>query len=441
MNVGMNTYKSLFNNNSYKRLRIKFIIFISVSFSFLLGCLDVPGSSSSIEFGTSVSVSGDTIVVGAPLDDDNKKGDTGKLDFNSGSVYIFQDQNEGSSTKRFVAKLIANDFKSNSLFGHTVEIDNNTIVTAIADTTNQGKSTNGSFYILQREISGSSDWAQVAKRKPSKVKKGDLFGDSVDIDGNTVVAGAWGDTTKNGIESGSIYIFQRKSEGSNKFVKKANLLASDGEAGDNFGEAVAINGSTIVVGARGNDGIANNNRVSVYIFEASIDSRTGWVESSKLQASDGESGDNFGEAVAISGDTIVIGASTDNNNGISTGSCYIFQRDANGSLGWVEVVKLVPPDVNISAAFGEAVAISGDTVVISDQSSAYVFERNFGGLNNWGLVNKLVTSDGFNIGSSVSVSDNTIVVGASAINAVYVFEKDSGGTGEWLEAQILTPPI
>lgn len=174
------------------------------------------------------------------------------------------------------------------------------------------------------------------------------------------------------------------------------------------------------------------------------------VETLKLSPSDPIAGSEFGSDVAISGDTIVVGAA---GTEFQHGAAYIFRRNHGGGNQWGEVVKLIPSDSMPADRFGWSVAISGDIAVVSSLYSddgtdrigaAYVFERNYGGLNHWGEVLKITASHGDvtdNFGYSVSISGNTIAIGAplhESNGAVYVYERSYGGTNNWGEVTKLT---
>ncbi len=233
----------------------------------------------------------------------------------------------------------------------------------------------------------------------------------------------------------------------------AKLTASDGAAGDNFGQSVSINGDTVVVGARFDDVGANNNQGSAYIFERNQGGLDNWGMVVKLTSSDGEAGDHFGEAVYFSGDTIAVGASyEDSGVTYSQGAVYIFERNQGGPNNWGEIVKVLASDGLNEDYFGSAVSIDGDTLVVGsprddiggqvDQGSAYIYERNQGGPDNWGEVTKLTILDGLGndqLGNSVSISNDTLAVGVYCddigINtnqgSVCIFERNQGGSDNW----------
>jgi hypothetical protein len=203
---------------------------------------------------------------------------------------------------------------------------------------------------------------------------------SVAVDGDTIVVGAsLDDANDNGVRSGSGYVFTRSGT---VWAKQEQLTASDGDSNDSFGVSVAVDGDTIVIGAALND--ANDNGAdsgSAYVF-----TRNGvvWSQQGKLTASDGASDDSFGVSVAVDGDTIVVGASLDdaNDNGVRSGSGYVFTR--SGTV-WAKQEQLVASDGASEDFFGRSVAVSGDTIVIAapydddngfDSGSVYIYSTN-----------------------------------------------------------------
>jgi hypothetical protein len=160
------------------------------------------------------------------------------------------------------------------------------------------------------------------------------------------------------------------------------------------------------------------------VFDRHQGGADNWGQVAKLVASDGAVGDSFGRSVAISEDIVVVGAYNDDDKGISSGSAYVFERNQGGADHWGQVVKLTASDGVADASFGRSVAISGDTVIVgalfdddngTKSGSAYVFERNQGGADHWGQAAKLTASDGAaddHFGRSVAISEDTIVAGA-----------------------------
>ena len=252
-------------------------------------------------------------------------------------------------------------------------------------------------------------------------------------------------------------------------IEDARLVASDGEAGDAFGFSVAVSGETVVVGAFADDIGANTDQGSAYVF---VRPAGGWAgalaENAKLIASDGVAFEDFGISVAVSGDTVVVGALIGNvgdDNG--QGSAYVFVKPAGGWAGLpTQAAKLTASDGTPFDFFGDSVAVSGDTVVVNapfgdvgqnrEQGSAYVFVKPAGGWAGQPQENaKLVASDGaandfsFSLGfdESVAVSGDTVVVGAAGHDvgtntdqgSAYVFVKPVGGwAGTLTESAKLT---
>ena len=146
---------------------------------------------------------------------------------------------------------------------------------------------------------------------------------------------------------------------SSTVTETQKITASDAAADDHFGVSVAISGDTAVVGANfDDDGFDNSG--SAYVFVQ--DGNGNWTQESKLTAMDAAMDDNFGISVAISGDTAVVGANFDDGGGIDSGAAYVFERDGMGV--WAEMAKLTASDAAADDDFASSVAISGDTIVV-----------------------------------------------------------------------------
>jgi len=308
-------------------------------------------------FGFSVALSGDTAVIGAPNDDDRGS--------NSGSAYIFT---RNGSTWSQQAKLIADDGATDDSFGESIALSGDTVVIGMYRDDDRG-SNSGSAYIFTRN---GSTWSQQAKLIADDGATNDWFAGSIALSGDTVVIGVRGDDDR-GSNSGSAYIFTRNGS---TWSQQAKVTADDGAASDFFGISVALSGDTAVIGAYGDDDRAGSSG-SAYIF-----TRNGstWSQQAKVTADDGAANDFFGYSVTLSGDTAVIGAYQDDDRGLESGSAYIFTR--NGST-WSQQAKLTADDGAASDYFGNPVALSGNTVVIGmrgdddlglESGSAYIFQ-------------------------------------------------------------------
>ena len=349
----------------------------------------------SDEFGASVSIFGDYLIVGADADDDRGNA--------SGSAYIFK--RDGLNWIQQV-KLRASDGAAGDFFGASVSISGDyAIVGADWDDDNGDRS--GSAYIFERNASG---WTQRAKLRANDGAAEDRFGRSVSISGDYVIVGAWFEDNSKGSSAGSAYIFKR---GGSSWTQQAKLIASDGAAGDHFGFSVSIFNEYVIIGASDDDDNGQNSG-SAYIFNR--DGAT-WTEQVKLTASDGAAEDQYGYA-SITDNYAIVGALWDDDNGDRSGSAYMYKR--NGST-WIEQVKLTANDGTAEAWFGSSVSISGDFAIIGarqndengeNSGSAYIFKRNGA---NWVEQAKLTASDGTaedELGWSVSIVGDYTVVSA-----------------------------
>jgi len=355
-------------------------------------------------FGESVSISGDTAIIGATGDDD--KGD------GSGSAYIFVRAGDGIWKQQ--AKLTPADGAAGDIFGFDVSISGDTALIGAMRDDDKGDGS-GSAYIFVR--SGDGIWTQQAKLTAADGAGGDRFGTSVSISGDTAIIGASEDDDKSE-DSGSAYVFVRAADGTWK--QQAKLTPADGAAEDNFGESVFLSGDTAVIGAPDDDDKGKYSG-SAYIFVRAGDGI--WKQQAKLTAADGAAEDNFGVVVSLSGDTALIGAWEDRDNkGCYFGSVYVFVRAGDGT--WKQEAKLTAPapDGDVANQFGRSVSLSGDTAVIGleealfcrGSQAAYIFIR--AGDGTWQQQIKLTAPDcgkhADDFGTSVSLSGDTLFVGA-----------------------------
>jgi hypothetical protein len=268
------------------------------------------------------------------------------------------------------------------------------------------------------------------------------FGYSVAISGDVAIVGA-----QNAGGTGAAYIFERNQGGANNWGQVKKVTASDGAESDFFGSAVSISGQTAIIGALAKNGTGSDSGAA-YIFERNQGGMNNWGEMKKLTASDATPVDLFGVSVGISGDTAIIGATGDDDKGDASGAAYVFERNHGGNNNWGEVKKLTASDGAISDQFGFIVSISGNMAVVGaplndsnsgNSGSAYVFERNQGGVNNWGEMKKLRATDGAahdSFGWSVSINGGNAIIGAylndengSDSGAAYIFS-NTGAVGD-----------
>ncbi|MFC2014605.1 hypothetical protein ACFLUP_01270 [Chloroflexota bacterium] len=207
-------------------------------------------------------------------------------------------------------------------------------------------------------------------------------------------------------DTGAAYVYVHGESG---WVEQTKLTASDGEPGDGFGYAVSVSANNIVVGAYGDDDYFG----AAYVFTRY---ENVWSEQAKLTDADGSPGDFFGISVAINKHTLVVGAHADDEGNYNTGSACVFRyhRDA-----WVQDAKLVASDADYKDQFGYSVVVDNDTVVVGANAekgdngitgSVYIYVRD---KNEWNEQAKLhADSTSWNFGVSVSISKDTLVVGS-----------------------------
>ncbi|KAA3600957.1 MAG: T9SS C-terminal target domain-containing protein [Calditrichaeota bacterium] len=270
------------------------------------------------KFGSSVSISGSFIAIGSKDNDTNGN--------NSGAVYIFE--KVGNSWVQN-SKITASDGSANDRFGNSVKIENDFLVVGASGNSDFGGNS-GSAYIF-RKI--GSSWIEEAKLLPNDGQLGAFFGNSVSISDSTVLVGAFRDF-KNGIPEGSAYIFQKSG---NIWSQEAKLEGADITDNDFFGSSVEIKNDLAFVGTYW--GKANGiHSGTVYIFEKSGNL---WNFESKLSASDGASLDHFGGSVAFDNGNLLVGAAYDDDNGMNSGSAYIY--DLNSVVSVNEGQNLFTP--------------------------------------------------------------------------------------------------
>jgi hypothetical protein len=316
--------------------------------------LTASDGNANDEFGVAVAISGDTIVVGA------WRATVGS-NFAQGAAYAFLRSGTVWSEQQ---KLTASDGGFLNQLGNYLGISGDTIVVGALNAFTAGAQ--GAAYVFVR--SGTT-WSQQQKLTSSDGQDLDQFG-SVAISGDTIVVGARGNPVVVRPQ-GAAYVFVRSGT---VWTQQQKLFASDGAQDDNFGVVTGIDGDTVVVGAWHRDA----NRGAAYVY---VRSGTTWTEQQKLLASDGMAGDLFGEWTAISGDTIVVGApaaAVGPNPGQGAG--YVFDRSGTT---WTQEQKLSASDGAPGDSFGVSVAISGTTIVVGafqanvgpnmHQGSAYVF--------------------------------------------------------------------
>jgi hypothetical protein len=421
-------------------------------------------------FGSSVAIDGDTVVIGAPSEDGSGAGvdsPSNDLAADAGAAYVFV---RSGTIWTQQAYLKPSNTGAGDLFGRAVSISGDTVVvgansedgsgTGVDPLSDELAPNSGAVYVFVRI---GTTWSQQAYLKASNTGTGDYFGHSVSIQSNTVVVGAYLEDGSNvgvdplsdelALSAGAAYVFTRNGT---TWSHQAYLKASNPGGGDFFGYSVSIDNSTVVVGAYLEDGSSigvnpSDNDLAdgagaAYVF---VCSGTTWSQQAYLKASNTDAGDGFGISVSVSSNTVVVGANSEdgsgtgvnaanNNSASSAGAAYVFVR--SGTV-WSQQAYLKASNTGSTDYFGRSVSVNGNTIAVgaysesgsgtgvnpgsnelaADAGAAYVFVRSGTVWSQQAYLKAHNTGASDFFGFAVAVSDNTVVVGASA--------EDGGGTG------------
>lgn len=360
--------------------------------------LKASNTDSDDDFGASVAIDGDTIVVGAYSEDSGARTINGNQRDNSsrsaGAAYVFVRRNSKWQQEAYLKPL---NTDASDLFGFSVAVSADTVVVGARSEASASRGVNGdSFNNSLRDpgaayvfVRKGSTWTQQAYLKASNPGYKDYFGHSVSVSGNTVVVGAPGeDSNATGVNgrqsndatnrSGAAYVFLRIGS---TWGQEAYLKSSNNGAIDEFGNTVLVSRDTVVVGAKLEDsnakGIGGNqtndyarDSGAVYVF---VRAPNTWTQQAYIKASNTDLDDWFGEFLAMSGDTLIVGAvnedsdarginGNDGNNALlGSGAAYVFVR--TGST-WIQQVYLKSSNSDYEDHFGSSVGVSGATVVV-----------------------------------------------------------------------------
>ncbi|MBN1432570.1 MAG: PGF-pre-PGF domain-containing protein [Methanomicrobiaceae archaeon] len=381
--------------------------------------LNATEKSADSNFGSSVSISGDYAIIGAPYADPNGLS-------NAGEAYIFYSNQGGDNNWGEVAVLRASDRSVDSFFGCSVSISGDYAVSGAYHADPGGLSSAGQAYVFYRNQGGENNWGEIATLNASDKSPVSQFGYSVSISGDEIIAGArYADP--DGLScAGQAYIFSRNHGGENNWGEVAILNASDKSANSLFGYSVSISGDNAIIGTPAADPGGLSSAGQAYTFSRNHGGENNWGEVAILNASDKSADSSFGNSVSIFGDNAIIGAYCADPAGlVNAGQAYIFSRNHGGENNWGEITILNASDKSSNSYFGNSVsiyennAISGahcfDSGGIADSGQAYVFYKNQGGDGNWGEIGILNASDaaaGALFGSSISLSGDYLLAGA-----------------------------
>ena len=322
------------------------------------------------KFGNSVAIDGDTLLIGA-------KGEQ--------AAYVFRTSDGGTTYDQVTRLSVGNNFDrwgSSDNFAQSVAIEGDIIAIGAngLDACASDRCRNLGRVFIFRSSDGGATYPYQSYLNPTGADgqtSWNNFGNALAIQGDLLVIGSFADSGATGTLAGAALIW-RTTNGGASYGQRRKLTSSDLAYGDAFGCSVAIDGTTVVVGANGNDDDGTNSG-SAYVYRTDDD----WATHTeiKLTASDAAAGDGFGRSVAINGDTIVVGASGDDDGGEDSGAAYVF-RTSDGGASYDQLAKLTAADATASDQFGYSVAFDGGKIVIgarndddggSSAGSVYVF--------------------------------------------------------------------
>ncbi len=314
------------------------------------------------------------------------------------------------------------------------------------DTLAVGAPSDGAVFIHERNQEGANHWGRVAIANNSTYL--DQTGSDVALSGDLLVA-AKDANPSFPLDLGAARIFERNRGGADFWGLVLTLTPSDPADARPFGSSVAISGDTVAVGAGTFSSVSPSFVGSVYIFERSQGGMDHWGQVRKVTLP-GLAGSAV--SVALQGDTLVVGTFRDDGLGTDAGAVYVFERNQGGTEQWGQVQKLTASDAAANHRFGASVEISGDTIVVGAPGivgvpgprAAYIFERGQGA---WSEARKLSAPDGNALfGLAVAIDGDVVVVNAAIVNgspgsSAYVFRRNLGGPGQWGQAGRLAARI
>jgi hypothetical protein len=412
-------------------------------------------------FGDVVALEGAWLAVGASNEASRATGIDGDQsddsEDGSGAVYLYSDDGSGWAQRAYIKASNAEGVDS---FGDAVALSGDRLAvgaphedspaTGIDGDQGNGSANSGAVYVFVRE---DDVWRQEAYVKASNTGMVDVFGASVDLEGDTLVVGApaedsgaitvGGDELDDSVEnSGAVYVFERGNDG---WLQTAYVKGSYSEARDAFGQAVSMSGDTLAIGAPWESSSATgvdpepadnaaNNSGAVYVFER--DGAT-FRQAAFLKASNTDADDEFGSHLALDGDTLAVSAAlegtrggdgtTSNELAPESGAVYVFERSAGV---WAQTAYLKPTDPANGYYFGLGLALLGDTLVVGSMGDSqytrtgaiYVYRRSASGFR---LEERREAPGGGEVGdrygSAVAITPTLLAVGA------YTESSDSPG--------------
>lgn len=378
--------------------------------------LEPKGTIPQEGVGLEVAVENGLVAVGAPFH---------TLSNRTGGVFIFRRDPVDRDHWLEADRLFAADGVDLDRFGYAIDMDDGVLAIG-APYDHVGNDTDaGSVYIFRPDPTIPDSWNEAAKITSDDVIRFDLFGSSVALDGDTLVAGAPGDFTFGSKLGGAAYVFERVPGPVETWQQVARLRAPAGHPVDSsFGQTVALDGDVIVVGS---SGTVDSQTVigGAFVYYRDQGGANQWGLVAQLDSGNTETNEWFGLKLAFEGDTALVAAQghEPNDDGVETGAVYVFERNADGPDQWGLVHKIVPTDGNDNDRFGRDLAFDGEVAVISatgddpngvgNAGSVYFYHATYP--HPWAFISRLtafelIQSDAF--GFSVDVDGDIVATGS-----------------------------
>ena len=424
------------------------------------------------EFGYDISISGDYAAVGAPSEEADANGQNAIS--KAGAVYILHLTNGKWKQVKKISPSVRGVYYQ---FGFSVAISGENVIVGVPREKNLIPGTSdfdksGAAYIFSKDEGGEDNWGEVKRLMASVPALYNDFGTSVSISGDYAVVGDHYESTNGtGVNktdaAGAAYVFKKSQGGAKNWGQIKKIVASDRAYNDRFGSSVAISGDNIVVGAPFDDALNASSEIvenagSAYVFSKNQGGADNWGQVKKLALASPLEFTFVGGKVAISGDDVVIGYTTDPGHYDFPEAVYIYSKNKGGSNNWGLSKTLASPTPGKVLQFGASIAISSDYIIVgamnesldgttdignSYAGSAFIFKKTKGGNDNWGQVKKLTPAnrEGRELyGYSVAIDGGLALVGSwqeqddenemNEINyagATFLYQMDKGGADNW----------
>ncbi len=365
--------------------------------------------------------------------------------------------------------LRAGDGVAGDMFGYSADYDGATIVVGAPRAMIGSVQQQGAVYVFSRAENGQ--WIESAKLWDNSGEEYDWFGSAVAVDGDVIAVGAPLKEVGGVTQQGLVYIYERDPADPDNWLLVTTKTDFTIGTFSNFGDVIDLDGDQLIVGAPSADIYGVSGAGAAYIYGRDQGGSSNWGQIVRLRDSGGDIQDNFGSSVALQGDRAVVGSSRADveERHENEGAAFVFERDFAGPGVWGQVARLIAPDPQGSARFGDAVTIDGSILVVGayghsyippswppdgtpiwSYGEAYVFEESSAGANDWALAATLKASDWASndfFGNDVAVNGATVVIGAPMVDAgphpdqgaIYRYGRDTGGVDAWGEIDKTLP--